>query len=92
MELHSLIKQKITEQEEQLDFSVGEDRKDWMTAKLVDFIQSASSKFIKGQREHGHNIEDRNMIIEMKNETIDLFWYVVTEKDKQDLQLTENYR
>ena len=46
-----------------------------MAASLADFCEKAVRKYIQGQYEHGGDIRDRDLDIEINHETIDLFWY-----------------
>lgn len=48
----------------------------WMQRALTTLIIELISKFIKGQIEHGDNIENVNLKKEISNEIIDLFWYL----------------
>lgn len=57
---------------------------DWVliTNSLEDFIVTSIRKFIKGQKEHGGKITDRDLDIEIDQEHIDLFWYLAARKSK----------
>lgn len=46
-----------------------------MATSLTDFTMAATEKFIKGQKEHGGDIRDRDLDSEMALELLDLFWY-----------------
>ena len=46
-----------------------------MAVNLALFIEAATFKFITGQKEHGGNLNSRDLDKEMSNEIIDLFWY-----------------
>lgn len=46
-----------------------------MASSLASFVDEAIEKFIKGQKEHGGNLADRNLDHEIRMETIDFFWY-----------------
>lgn len=49
--------------------------KSCMANSYACFIEQATAKFIKGQAEHGGDIRDRDLTIEMSAELIDLFFY-----------------
>ena len=49
--------------------------KECMASSLYTFVQNAIQKYADGQREHGGDIRDRNLLNEINHETIDLFWY-----------------
>lgn len=68
--LSNLISNKDTE--DILDIETIE----FMSETLATFINEAIDKFIKGQKEHGGNIKDRDLNKEINNEVIDLFWYL----------------
>lgn len=49
--------------------------KENMAISLHEFVTLAIDKFIAGQNEHGGDLRDRNLINEMRKETVDHFWY-----------------
>lgn len=49
---------------------------------LSGFVCKASIKYIKGQKEHGGHISDRDLDKEIDNELIDLFFYQYARKRK----------
>jgi len=51
------------------------EQSDNMASSLAMFVMLASKKYIDGQKEHGGDIRERNLLQEMANEQIDLFWY-----------------
>jgi hypothetical protein len=55
--------------------SLSEETRTKMAMALDYFIIDAIDKFIKGQKEHGGNIEDRDLDKEIRMEMIDSFWY-----------------
>lgn len=46
-----------------------------MSESLMIFTKRATEKFIKGQKEHGGDIRDRNLPSELAQEVLDIFWY-----------------
>lgn len=46
-----------------------------MALSLASFAEEATLKYIKGQKEHGGHITDRDLNKEIRNEIIDIFWY-----------------
>lgn len=52
-----------------------EEVKQNMTKSLAEFTEEATRKFIKGQQEHGGDLRDRQLELELFNEQIDFFWY-----------------
>ena len=46
-----------------------------MSKSLHAFMIDSINKFIKGQKEHGGDIRERDLDSEMRQEHIDLFWY-----------------
>ena len=48
----------------------------WMSKQLENFVHASVTKFIKGQREHGGDLLDRDPIIDLHQEIIDSFWYI----------------
>ena len=46
-----------------------------MAYSLTNFVIDATDKFIKGQIEHGGELQNRDLAKEIKQEQIDLFWY-----------------
>jgi len=56
-----------------------------VAACLGLFCRRAIVKFIKGQKEHGGRIQDRDLYKERLEETIDLFFYNEAENWKYDL-------
>lgn len=46
-----------------------------MARSLAIFAEHAIEKFIKGQKEHGGYIRDRDLMAELYAEQIDSFWY-----------------
>lgn len=46
-----------------------------LARELENFVKSAITKFIKGQKEHGGDLSDRNLSAEIDNEIIDLVIY-----------------
>lgn len=55
---------------------VSEEIKEHMILSLSSFVADAANKFVQGQQEHGGDIRSRNLNTEIRNETIDTFWYV----------------
>ena len=55
-----------------------------METSLINFVINSTVKFIKGQKEHGGNLADRNLDEEITNETIDIYWYNEAKKWKED--------
>lgn len=47
-----------------------------LTENLTNFVVCSVDKFVKGQKEHGGDIRDRDLNREMMNEIIDLFHYL----------------
>lgn len=56
-----------------------------MAEALELFIYRAIEKYVVGQREHGGNIIDRDLSLEIDHELIDLFWYHSANKRKQSI-------
>lgn len=48
----------------------------FVTKSLTEFVAAAVPKYIAGQIEHGGKITDRNCKFEMKQEIIDLYFYL----------------
>lgn len=48
---------------------------EFMAIALDTFLSDAIDKYIKGQKEHGGSILDRDLDHEIYQEHIDLFWY-----------------
>lgn len=46
-----------------------------MAVSLAAFFESAVTKFIAGQREHGGDLTKRNLDEEVRKEHVDMFWY-----------------
>jgi hypothetical protein len=59
------------------DFSypVSFEQVDLMTRSLTVFVERAVDKYMKGQKEHGGDIRDRDLTAEILNEQIDQWWY-----------------
>ena len=53
---------------------------DEMSGSLTQFCEAAIEKFIKGQKEHGGNITDRDLDEEVRKELLDIFWYTSAKK------------
>lgn len=51
---------------------------------LARFEQLARAKFDEGQKAHGGSILDRNLVEEIENEAIDLWFYVAALRRKLD--------
>lgn len=47
---------------------------------LAEFVFSAIKKFENGQKEHGGNITDRDLNLEISQEITDLFFYTRAQK------------
>lgn len=50
---------------------------------LFNFVLDSAAKFIAGQKEHGGHITDRDLLAELRKETIDTFWYQTFEAVKR---------
>lgn len=46
-----------------------------MSESLAHFTFAAITKFIAGQKDHGGDLRDRNLMHELAQEQIDSFWY-----------------
>lgn len=55
--------------------SLTEEVKRNMAHSLAAFIEIGVDKFIAGQKEHGGDLRDRNLVDELGAEQIDSFWY-----------------
>lgn len=53
-------------------------------SQLQSFVNSAVTKYVAGQKEHGGKLEDRACFQEMHNEILDLVWYWYAEKERRD--------
>lgn len=62
------------------DGVVSEDRRVKMVNSLTDFVERAVIKYVKGQKEHGDNIEKRDLDKEIEQEHTDTFWYMEAKK------------
>ena len=60
-----------------------EEKADQLAKDMVSFCYAAITKYIAGQAEHGGNIEDRNLNMEIDQELIDLFHYWQAKKRKE---------
>ena len=49
--------------------------REYMATSLLIFVRNSVSKFLKGQQQHGGDIRDRDLLREMSQEHIDMFWY-----------------
>ena len=47
-----------------------------MAESLTKFVINATYKFIRGQKEHGGDIRDKNLDQEIRQEHMDMFWYL----------------
>ena len=65
-------------------------RRGWLAKHLTNFVIDATLKFIKGQLEHGDNIEAVNLPREIKNELIDTFFYHAALTDPLKRPTTED--
>lgn len=72
-DLQNSIKCKIITKD--VDRILSQDTIDKMSYSLAVFQCKAIAKFIKGQKEHGGNLADRNLDEEISMECIDTFWY-----------------
>ena len=54
---------------------LGENLKLRMANELAAFVEVSIEKFMRGQKEHGGKITDKDLNIEIFHELIDLFWY-----------------
>lgn len=64
-------------------YTISDDTNAWMTRALAEFVEEAILKFIKGQKEHGGNLLDRDCFAEMGPELKDFFWYYMGAKEKK---------
>lgn len=46
-----------------------------MVDSLYNWNIDAIDKFIVGQKEHGGDLASRSLMVEIRNEQLDLFWY-----------------
>ena len=54
--------------------------RDKINIALTRFVEKSILKFIVGQKEHGGNLEDRNLDEEIYNEILDLHWYLTAKE------------
>lgn len=54
-----------------------------IATSLYNFINKAITKYIKGQKEHGGDITEKDLRKEINQEIIDLFWYSEAEVWKE---------
>lgn len=55
--------------------NLNEETKLRLTTSLFEFINNSISKYIKGQKEHGGDITEKDLDLEINQEIIDLYWY-----------------
>lgn len=65
-------------------------RRSWLAKHLTNFIIDAVLKFVKGQLEHGDNIEAADLNKELRNEVIDTFFYHAALTDPLKRPTTED--
>lgn len=78
--LQTIVKEILDSDREHILDSVTKAK---MAISLNTFVIESIEKFIKGQKEHGGNLVDRDLAKEISQETIDLFWYNEGQKWKQ---------
>jgi len=81
--LRQIILEEIEKQSEFKQTALGEIKKVQIADDLTSFVKQAIGKYIRGQMEHGGNIEDRNLNHEIDQELIDLFFYHSANKRKE---------
>lgn len=72
--LFNTIEDLITELDPTKVISI--QRKVWMTRALTRNVVEKAAKFIKGQIEHGDHIEEAPLLVSIKEEQDDTFWYI----------------
>lgn len=50
---------------------------------ISKFTVLACEKYVKGQEEHGGELQDRNCLLEAQLENIDMMWYLSAEVERQ---------
>lgn len=78
-ELHTAIRSFIRMHPEIQGSGVNPIIAEHMTNSLVQFVDSAVTKFALGQRQYGGDIRDKNLKAEIYMEQLDLFWYTAAQ-------------
>ena len=83
-ELKSCIERLLQEQLTDTNHDLNEEEKRFIVNSLLNFVHSATFKYIKGSIEHGGDfLHSRDHKQELYNELLDSFWYSAADKYKQ---------
>lgn len=82
----------ILRDEERLDAMLDTDTRQWLADTLVSFTTRAIPKFLKGHKEHGGSIFDRDLQLELENEHIDSLMYMSAMRRKADLSAIQDMK
>lgn len=63
--------------------SLSPENQQFVIDNIESFAYRAVDKYVKGQKEHGGNLWDRDCLAESIQENIDLFWYLAAEKERR---------
>jgi hypothetical protein len=63
--------------------SLSPENQQFVKENIDSFVYRAVDKYVKGQKEHGGNLWDRDCLAESFLENIDLFWYLAAEKERR---------
>lgn len=59
------------------------DKEHRIARQLAFFVTQAIEKYINGQKEHGGDLRDRDLPLELHKEILDLFWYNSEQLEKR---------
>jgi hypothetical protein len=55
-----------------------------LTQGFADFIDKGTEKYIRGQKEHGGSLHQRNCVAELRNELLDMHHYLTAVENSQN--------
>lgn len=89
--IESAIQLLLVEELQEQKHEISPEEFKMVPRNLTLFVGNAVSKYIKGSKEHGGDLLDdnRDLAMEIYQETIDLFWYTTAMRTKRNNESQE---